>query len=257
MPEAHRAFLEQALPLLKGESFVTGIAAAGSYVSPGLDEHSDLDLIIVVSAPDLPTDAPRRVEIAGKLGDLIACFTGEHVGEPRLLICLYDPWLLHVDLKFTTLEGFQGRVEDPAILYDPTGKLAESIQTFPGSYPPVDLQWAEDRIWIWIHYAATKFRRGELLTAKQTANYILERILGPMILARAGAQPNQVRRIEQVNPLELSELQMISSCSDRASVKDALSRVAKIYVSLRAESDQDVVGNDRAESATRTFLKDS
>jgi hypothetical protein len=31
---------------------------------------------------------------------LLVGFTGEHVGEPRVLICLYGPPVLHVDLKF-------------------------------------------------------------------------------------------------------------------------------------------------------------
>jgi len=195
--------------------------------------------------------------MASNLGDLIACFTGEHVGEPRLLICLFSPWLLHVDLKFTTLDGFQSRVEDPAILFDPTGKLAETVRDFPGRYPPVDFQWAEDRIWIWIHYAAQKLRRGELLTAKQSADYILQRVIGPLILARAGAQPNQLRRLEQINPPELADLQAISSCSARAEVKAALGRVAELYLSLRSEAVEDIQVNRRAEMATRLFLSES
>ena len=167
IPEAHGEFLNYALPQLQADGDIIAIAAAGSFVSPGLDEHSDLDLVIVVADPELPTDLARRTEIAHKLGDLIACFTGEHVGEPRLLLCLYAPWLLHVDLKFTTLEGFRERVDDPAILYDPSDGLARVIKEFPNHYPLPDLQWAEDRIWIWIHYAASKVRRGELLTASR------------------------------------------------------------------------------------------
>ena len=46
--------------------------------------------------------AQRKV-LAGTLGHLLHAFTGEHVGEPRLLICLYGPELLHVDLKFMDL----------------------------------------------------------------------------------------------------------------------------------------------------------
>ena len=42
----------------------------------------------------------ERRTIAESCGGLLAAFTGEHVGEPRLLICLYGPPLAHVNLKF-------------------------------------------------------------------------------------------------------------------------------------------------------------
>ena len=44
-----------------------------------------------------------RVQLAESLHLLLAAFTGEHVGEPRLLICLYRSPLLHVDLKYVSL----------------------------------------------------------------------------------------------------------------------------------------------------------
>ncbi|NRS94850.1 hypothetical protein DFH40_002566 [Clostridium beijerinckii] len=45
----------------------------------------------------------ERIKIAESLGTLLSAFTGEHVGEPRLLICLCEPELLHVDLKFVSI----------------------------------------------------------------------------------------------------------------------------------------------------------
>ena len=59
----------------------------------------------------------QRRELAGTLGHLLHAFTGEHVGEPRLLICLYGPELLHVDLKFVTLEMLTQRVEASSVIY--------------------------------------------------------------------------------------------------------------------------------------------
>jgi hypothetical protein len=46
---------------------------------------------------------------ASRLGELLPSFTGEHVGEPRLLICLYNNPLLHAELKFVTPEEFKKR----------------------------------------------------------------------------------------------------------------------------------------------------
>ena len=42
---------------------------------------------------------------------------GNMLGEPRLLICLYGPELLHVDLKFITTEMLTQRVEELAVLF--------------------------------------------------------------------------------------------------------------------------------------------
>lgn len=53
---------------------------------------------------------------ARKIGPLLSAFTLEHVGEPLVLICLYDQPLLHVE--FVSLEEFKERVENPHILLD-------------------------------------------------------------------------------------------------------------------------------------------
>jgi len=58
---------------------------------------------------------------------LLAAFPGDHVGEPRLLICLYGPPLLHVDLKFMSTDEFLHRVEDPMVLWDRAGALRAAL----------------------------------------------------------------------------------------------------------------------------------
>ncbi|MDR3687987.1 MAG: hypothetical protein P4L46_01320 [Fimbriimonas sp.] len=257
LPPPHRAFLHQAVPRLQALEGFVGLAAGGSYIAPGLDEHSDLDLVVVVSDPQLPFDRARRMEIVGGLGDMIAAFTAEHVGEPRLLICLYGPWPLHVDLKFTTLEGFQSRVEDPIVLIDPSGELARTIAEYPGHYPESDLQWAEDRMWIWIHYAALKLRRGEFLTAKQTADFILQRIIGPLIAEREGFQPNQLRRLEQIAPPELAAINAIAAANGHEQIKAAIALVGEIYVALRDASGKELNLNPRAQAECLRFLAES
>ena len=51
------------------------------------------------------------------LGRPVRRLTGEHVGEPRLLICLYDSPLLHVDLKFMSIADIEKRVDEPVGAY--------------------------------------------------------------------------------------------------------------------------------------------
>lgn len=140
MPPMHRAFLEHAIPTFRADPRLAGLAAGGSFVSGGLDAHSDLDLV-VVSLPEASQDVLREgPDIAQRLGPLLATFPGEHVSEPRLLICLYGPPLLHVDLKFLSTDALGPRVEDPCILWDRHGTVRSAMSTAPAVYPHPRLQ---------------------------------------------------------------------------------------------------------------------
>ncbi len=76
---------------------------SGIVVMGSMDEFSDIDLVLVIDPPTIDDVMHERTMIASRLGRLVAAFTGEHVGEPRLLICLYDDPVLHVDFKFVNL----------------------------------------------------------------------------------------------------------------------------------------------------------
>jgi len=54
----HRAYLEAAIPKLRADDRLVGLAAGGSFISRMLDEHSDLDLV-VVSRPDAASEVLR------------------------------------------------------------------------------------------------------------------------------------------------------------------------------------------------------
>jgi len=89
------------------------------------------------------------------------------------------------------------------------------------------------------------------------ADYVLQRIIGPLVLSRAGSQPNQLRRLEQINPPEVEEIRRIASASDRAGVKAGLESVVELYTTLRTDMGKNVVVNTRAESESRRFLAES
>ena len=197
LPPAHAAFLDGALPRLAADPRLVGVAAGGSYVSGTLDEFSDLDLVIAVEPAAYDAVLADRHAIAAGLGDLLVAFTGEHVGEPRLLICLYGPRLLHVDLKFVRVGDLGERVEDPVVLVDRDGRLAAALATGAAHFPEPDPQWIEDRVWVWVHYVATKIGRGELLEAVDALAFIRGLALGPLALAAADARPMGVRRLER------------------------------------------------------------
>jgi hypothetical protein len=84
------------------EPNVVGMAIAGSFVDGLPDAYSDLDLRMVLANGSLQRVFPRREELARACGPLVAAFTGEHVGEPHLLVTLYED-LVHVDYLFAEL----------------------------------------------------------------------------------------------------------------------------------------------------------
>ena len=119
-----KQFAEKITKILKDDPSVLGLAAAGSWITNELDDYSDLDLILVTKEK-VSGDKNRMLTYAEKFGKLLAGFTGEHVGEPRVLICLYDEPLLHVDIKFLVPGELDQRIEDPVVLLDKEGVLQE------------------------------------------------------------------------------------------------------------------------------------
>lgn len=114
IPSVHREFLLSSVAKLKSDKRILGVAAGGSLVLQSMDEFSDLDLVVIVDPSKYQEVLKDRKKIAGSVGPLLESFTGEHVGEPRLLICLYGPPLLHVDFKFVFI--FRKITEDYSCL---------------------------------------------------------------------------------------------------------------------------------------------
>jgi hypothetical protein len=233
LPEPHRAFLSRAMPLLAFDARIIAVAAGGSYLSDTMDEFSDLDLVIVLEPAEQVAVMADRQRIAGSLGSLLASFTGEHVGEPRLLICLYEAPLLHVDLKFVALPDMVKRVEDPAVLWEREGRLTAILQHGHAELPAPNLPWIEERFWVWVHYAAGKIGRGELFEAIDFLSFLRASVLGPLSLLSSGARPTGVRRIEAVAPALAEELRATISGHDARDCVRALRASIDVYRQLR------------------------
>ncbi len=230
-----KEFVDKIVKTIQDDVSVLGLAVGGSWLSNELDRYSDLDLI-VVTENKISSDPSKMLEYAGRFGNLLAGFTGEHVGEPRLLICLYDDPLLHVDIKFLVPDEFKTRVENPEILYDPRHRLKEIINSTRASFPMPDYQWIEDRFWIWTHYVLTKIGRGEYFEAFDTISFIRMQVLGPLSLIKSGNLPKGVRKVEML--LTGSDLQLLKTSIpeyDRVSLQKAIKHCAALYSSLRAE----------------------
>ena len=255
MPVPHRAFLEACIPLLRGDPRLLGLAAGGSFIRAAVDEYSDLDLVVVAKPEDAPGVLHDAQPLAATLGPLLASFIGEHVGERRLLICLYGPPLLHVDLKFVSTDDLAHRVEDPILLWDRDGSVRRAMSHGAARYPAPDLQWIEDRFWVWMHYIVTKIARQELFEVLDALAFLRARVLGPLILCEAGAQPNGVRRIEQHAPDRAAALCLTIGAHDTPACRAALAAVVDLYVDLRDRlAPPSLVRRSEAERAARAFM---
>jgi len=234
VPEPHRQFLRKLVEVLMTDTRIVGVAAGGSYLTYSMDEFSDLDLVIAVEPQEYISVLAERQTIAVSLGHLVAAFTGEHVGEPRLLICLYDEPLLHVDLKFVCLEDVVKRVEDPVILWEREGRFTRALKQGKPEYPTPNPRWIEERFWIWVHYVAAKIGRGELFEAIESLSFLRVNVLGPLALFRAGGRPAGVRRIEMITPEFAVKLRRTVGNYNAVDCLRALRASVEIYRSLRS-----------------------
>lgn len=256
LPEPHVRFLRAAIPRLREEPTLVGLVAGGSFVEGSMDAWSDLDLVVVANPAAWPAILDDRRRIAARLGPLLAAFTGEHVGEPRLLVCLYGPPLVHVDLKFVEPSALAQRVEEPVVLWDRSGAVRAGLAAGAASYPHPDLQWIEDRFWIWIHYTATKIGRGELLETCDALAILRSKVLGPLALRVAGARPSGVRRLETLAPRFAGAIQATVATCDSADCVRALRATIAVYRELRdAESSPSLRRNPEAEREAVAYFE--
>ncbi|MER5796114.1 nucleotidyltransferase domain-containing protein [Streptomyces sp. NPDC001980] len=229
VPSLHSRFLSDALPRIRTDARVAGVAITGSIVGGRPDVYSDVDLIVVVDDEAYDVVMRERLALIGSWTSLVAGFTGEHVGEPRVIITLVGPPLLHVDFKFVRASDFAERTEDPEVLWDRDGLLAVALAQRPPAAQPLDLQWIEDRFWIWVHYGATKLGRGELFETIGFLAYLRETVLGPLAARRVGAMPRGVRHLETIAPQEARDLRATLCGYDRHEAGRALLAAVDLY----------------------------
>ncbi|MDX6181706.1 aminoglycoside 6-adenylyltransferase [Flavobacterium sp. Fl-77] len=230
-----RVFADKAKTILKPDDNVIGLAVAGSWLTNEIDEFSDLDLIIVTKQK-ISADKNLMLDYAKRLGNFLSGFTGEHVGEPRVLICLYDNPLLHVDIKFVTLDEFHTRIETPEILLDKNAQLQKAIHNSQAKFPYPDYQWIEDRFWTWIHYALLKIGRGEYLEAYDFMGFLRMVVFGPLLHIKNDNLPRGVRKVEKdLDTDDLAQLKLTLPTYDRQSLLKSLRNAVLLYRQLRSE----------------------
>lgn len=255
MKEIFQHFIDRTVRQLSLDKRFCGLAIGGSWITKELDEFSDLDLLVVANNEDYPSVINDRFEITRTLGAHVSSFTGEHVGEPRLLICLFRDPLIHVDIKFVALKDFGDRIENPCIAWEVGGKLSEIFnQTSPQALQP-DPQWIEDRFWTWVHCGAAKIGRGEIFEAINFLGFLRERVLGPLALWINDKPVRGVRRIEQYLPEFGHKLQKTVPSYNKHSCYEALFATVELYRELRSQFTLDgFTTNNIAERESTDYL---
>ncbi|MGP0586447.1 nucleotidyltransferase domain-containing protein [Paenibacillus timonensis] len=249
----HNRFIQQAIEYVSQDQRLIGLLAGGSMMYGEMDEYSDLDLIVVYNSAFRSEIMEQRHSIAERLGNLLSAFTGEHVGEPRLLICLYGPSPLHVDLKFVQLDELESRIENPLILWERGADITSIIRKTSPSFPIPHPQWIEDRFWVWVHYCATKLGRGEFFELIDTITFMRNAVLGPLVLISNGHLPRGVRKLEKHALEEVEELKGTIPIHSFESCYLALKNTIKMYQRLRQVSE--ISPRKEAERITIEFLE--
>lgn len=245
----------EVLKVSEADNRILAVCAAGSWITNEIDEYSDLDLVFIVKDGIVFTK-DDMILFASKIGSLVVSFTGEHIGENRLLICLFDDPVLHVDLKFVQKTDFMKRVENPKIIWEREKTATEIYSISFPKWPKPEFQWIEDHFWIWIHYAATKLGRGELMETIEFLSAIRNMVIGPLYHMKYGKNPRGVRKLEFIlNPEELESLRKTIPEYSFSSIKNAIYQAIYVYREQRTLLyKEDVVFRTKAENLSMEYL---
>jgi len=228
-------FANNVVEAVRDDEKVVGLAVAGSWLTNEIDEFSDLDLILVTKEK-ISGDKSKMLNYAKQFGHFLSGFTGEHVGEPRVLICLYDNPLLHVDIKFVTPDEFGERIETPIILLNKGEQLKRILQETEPKFPYPDYQWIEDRFWTWVHYALLKIGRGEYVEAFDFFGFLRMVVFGPLLHIKNENLPRGVRKVEtQLASEDFEQLRRTLPTYSKKALLDSLQHSVILYKQLQQE----------------------
>ncbi|HKW60307.1 MAG TPA: hypothetical protein VJR46_11210 [Candidatus Dormibacteraeota bacterium] len=232
LPRHHRRLLA-ACEMGFAEPDVAGMAIAGSFVDGRPDEYSDVDLRLVLAEGSLDRVFARKVELARQAGPLVAFFTGEHVGEPQLLVTLYAD-LVHVDYLFMELweaaEKNNGR--QTLVLWQRDPRVTQVLSQPYVADVPADLAYLEARIWTWAWYIQSKILRGELWEAVSGLNTVRDVVLFRLFALARDVRFRGARFAEELVGERRAAVELTQARVDRESLQVALRATVSLYLEL-------------------------
>jgi len=251
---SQQLFINKAIPVFKKDKRIVGVALGGDYARGTMDEYSDLEFIIAADPSTFNEVLKEKEKIAASIGTLLAAFPATHIHRPDLLICMYGDPVVHVDLYFYPLDKIGERMDDPVIQYEQGSLMSSEYAKTEARIPEPNLQWYEDRFWIWVHYIANKIARKELFDAIEGLSVLRQQALGPLILLKNGHPPLGVREIERNCPMEIPRLVNTLASHDQKSCLKALKSATDLYIYLRGFNVSQVDRREAAEKKALQFL---
>ena len=120
------------------------------------------------------------------------------------------------------------------LLFERDGQLSKIIHATTATWPQPDYQWIEDRFWTWIHYAALKIGRGELMEAFDFLSFLRTTVLSPLLQVKNNRHARGLRKVEtELNASDLENLKITIAQYNRESILKALDNTISIYRNLR------------------------
>ncbi|HEY4348053.1 MAG TPA: nucleotidyltransferase domain-containing protein [Gaiellaceae bacterium] len=251
------AIVEAVVAAVQRDARLVGLTIGGSAAVGELDEFSDIDFLVICENGTESDVLAEAQSLAERVGPLLGAFTGEHVGDPRLLIALYGPPLLHVDFKFVAERDLANRVEDGLVAWERHGRVSAMTRATAPIWPSPELQWIEDRFWIWIHYGTTKLGRGEFFECLDMLTYLRSAVFGPLLATIHGRRPQRVRRIEFYAVEAVPGLEATIGDATFAGCRSALSASVDLYRTLRTQiATLELIERSEAEQAVMAYLEE-
>lgn len=229
----HKKRLLAACQMGFGERDVIGMALAGSFADGKPDLYSDLDIRVVLVNGSFERVFERREELARDCGPLVAAFTGEHVGEPQLLITLYQD-LVHVDYLFTEIAQAAKKNEGRRtfILWQRDDQLSNALSRPYVASPVKDLTYLEARMWTWTWYIQSKVLRGELWEAVSALNFVRDTVLFRLLAMSQESRYRGARFAEELQGEHAEEVERTLGVLSGESLLDALRTTVRLYQGL-------------------------
>ncbi len=250
--EPHAACVAAIATRLAADQRIIALAVSGSLLSGELDCWSDIDLVVIVGNAHREEILADRWSIAETAGDLLAAFSGEHVGEPQILICLFDDPLMHVDLHFVSEDDVTDRQLTAEIIWSRVERLPEGLKLgSPTKRSSADPQWLEDRFWVWVHYIVAKIGRGELFEVIDAFAFLRRHLFVPLWNEVYNERLVGVRKIESSSQALTERLRPTVTSHSTASCLAALHHAIDLYRELRPAN---LTRRDRAEAAAVAYL---
>jgi predicted nucleotidyltransferase len=237
LPE-HDRVLRATLEFFHGADGALGAWVSGSVARGGMDEHSDLDVGVVM------TDLGRLEQVWADRWDWDIApwfhrFDADHV-KPYFVIYLFEPGVktdISLSLPDEPLwaEGAPYRVA-----WDDDGRVAEAVTAAGDRPPPVPPRHEravheDERFWAWTYYCLGHARRGEYYSVASDIAALRGIVETWHARVAEGTEEFSVRRVEQRAPADVvATLADGFPSPDRASIRHALLRLIELHDAQRA-----------------------